>query len=212
MHTSVYTATKGKYSDIPIQLLSLDIRNSSQQIERHVNDVGQRIGKRLGQYSFLSARLRDSILLELEERLGYCLVDTLNMTEHILGEFTTGIGTHHFPVFNFYKSMLYEIARLIDLPEWIRTKRPVNGATGRDKLIDYFGEIPPHLAPQDVFRVLDPVLYRLYTRDYSFVKVAKDLGHPTEFTKRVEEWINGRGISKPINSIQVWYNNSIPSF
>lgn len=184
-----YTITKRKHPDIPMHFFPIDIKPHSQRLEKYIDNVQQRINTRLSPHRLLSARLRDTILLEMEERLGYCWVDTLNMTEYILGEFTTGPWAYHLPVFNFYKSVLYDIARLVDLPEWVRTRRPVNGATGRDKIADYFGEVPSALTPEDVFKVLDPVLYRIYVRGYSSERVAEELGHSKTFTKRVEDWI-----------------------
>ncbi len=187
--TRFYKTTAEKYPTVPIQFLSLDIRTQLKQLEEETDRLLQRTRVNWSPYTFLPARIRDSILLELEGRLGYCLIDSFNMTEYILGEFNTGTGTHHFPFLDFYKSMLYELGRLVGLPEWIILRRPINSATGRDKLEDYFGEIPSYFKPEDVFKVLDPVLYRIYVKKIPSLEVAQELGHSEAFTKRVENWV-----------------------
>ncbi|MEM5809655.1 MAG: hypothetical protein QW156_02055 [Candidatus Aenigmatarchaeota archaeon] len=49
--------------------------------------------------------------------------------------------------------------------------------------------MPNNILPEDVYKVLDPVLYRLYVMNQSPSNVAKDLGHSYIFTSRLKNWL-----------------------
>jgi NAD+ synthase len=114
-----------------------------------------------------------------------------------------------------YKSEIYEIARILEIPECVIKRRPINSTWANDKVGTYFGEIPEGLTPEEAYQVLDAVLYGLYDLRYTPSRVAIDLGHNLDFVRRVYERIKSQDHRRKIPcfapvTFQTRYPSNLP--
>lgn len=131
-------------------------------------------------------------LMEYADRTGHCALDTTNGTEVILGETVINGGGECAPLADLYKSQVYDLAEILEVPDYIINRPPINSTFGTDKVATYFREIPDDITPRAAYRVLDPILYYLFERKYQPSTVAKLLKHNPEFVHQIAIRINNQ--------------------
>ncbi len=114
-------------------------------------------------------------------------IDSTNKDEVILGEIALGTGYEISSIGDFYKSMVYELARQIGLPTDIIEREAQNSSLGNSKVKSYFGNLPREFTSEMAFQVLDPVLF-CYESQWSVEKTAKKLDHGKGFVQNVFDW------------------------
>lgn len=123
-------------------------------------------------------RLRASLLYQAADSSNAICAGTTNGTEFILAAFSVGGPAGHFqPFVDFYKSEVYEIAEMLNVPDYIINRRPG---------ISELGIYDEQLYGADCY-VLDPILRRMNWQKQSPEKVAKELGHDVEWLRRIKE-------------------------
>ncbi len=135
----------------------------------------------------LATRIINLMTLEYADKTSHCSVDGTNATEIVLGEIVLGAGLECYPLSDFYKSQVFDIAETTKLPKYILDRNPINSTFGIDKVNSYFGQIPKGLDARSVYAVLDPVLYQLHRLKKTPEEVASKLGHSVQFVKNVQD-------------------------
>ncbi len=175
------------FPNIDIKYVEQDLTPLLRNIDTVNNDLIARAGKKVVQRGSLVTRLISSMVLEFADKTGYCAIDSTNGTEIVLGEFVLGSGGELAPLSTLYKSQVYDLAEILDIPKFVIDRKPINSTFGNDKVFTYFGEIPEGFIARDIYNVLDPPLYLIYRKNYTPEKLAKELGHSLEFSKRIYE-------------------------
>ncbi|EEB73685.1 NAD+ synthase [Thermococcus sp. AM4] len=149
-------------------------------VDSFVSQLGFQPDKRsLGN---IMARTRMIILYAHANAKNYLVLGTSNRSEFLTGYFTKwGDGASDYaPLINLYKTEVWEIAKLIGVPERIIEKKPTaglwEGQTDEDELgISY--------------RLLDEILWRLVDLKMEKGKIAEELGVPVERVEYVENLV-----------------------
>ena len=134
-------------------------------------------------YLFISRGIKD------EKGRPYCSVDTTDATEIILGETVDFTPFCIAPFWNLYKSQIYDIAEIIGVPDYVIKRESLDSFSGIRKIETYFAEIPSDFIDKDVYNVLDPILYSLYTKGSDPLTIAQKFDHSSDFVKRVYDHI-----------------------
>ncbi|ASJ10249.1 NAD(+) synthetase [Thermococcus sp. P6] len=132
----------------------------------------------------LMARTRMVLLYAHANAMNRLVLGTSNRSEFLTGYFTKwGDGASDFaPLINLYKTEVWEIAKLLGVPERIVEKKPSaglwEGQTDEDELgIGY--------------RLLDEVLWRMVDLGKEKTEIAEELGIPLERVERIERLVKG---------------------
>ena len=173
------------YSDIPIHYQEKDLVKLLRKVDKYTEEIVSSSKVQRLYVGGLATRLINTIGLEFGDKTGHCLINSTNGTEVMLGEFVIGCGAECSPIVDFYKSRVYDIAELIDVPKFVLNRNPINSTYGTDKISTYFGEIPTNLTPRDVYAVLDPVLYLVHNKGYKPLTIVKRLGHSKSFAENI---------------------------
>ncbi len=130
----------------------------------------------------IMARARMVLLYAHANAKNYLVLGTSNRSEFLTGYFTKwGDGASDYaPLINLYKTEVWEIAKLIDVPGRIVEKKPTaglwEGQTDEDELgISY--------------RLLDEILWRLVDLNMPEDRIAKELSIPIERVEYVENLV-----------------------
>jgi NAD+ synthase len=88
-----------------------------------------------------------------------------------------GPAGHFQPFIDFYKSEVYEIAKILRVPDYVRNRKPG---------VSELGIYDEQLYGADCY-ILDPILRRMNYQKRSPEEVARELGHDVEWLKRIKE-------------------------
>ena len=154
--------------------------NISPIVDSFVSQLGFQPDKRsLGN---IMARTRMVLLYAHANQLNRLVLGTSNRSEFLTGYFTKwGDGASDYaPLINLYKTEVWEIAKLLGVPERIIEKKPTaglwEGQTDEDELgISY--------------RLLDEILWRLVDLSMPKDKIAEELGIGVEKVEYVESLV-----------------------
>ncbi|ASJ01970.1 NAD(+) synthetase [Thermococcus profundus] len=132
----------------------------------------------------IMARTRMILLYAHANQLNCLVLGTSNRSEFLVGYFTKwGDGASDYaPLINLYKTEVWEIAKLLGVPERIIQKKPTaglwEGQTDEDELgISY--------------RLLDEILWRLVDLEMPKDRIAGELGVGVEKVEHVERLVRG---------------------
>jgi len=130
----------------------------------------------------IMARTRMVLLYAHANAKNYLVLGTSNRSEFLTGYFTKwGDGASDYaPLINLYKTEVWEVAKLVGVPERIIEKKPTaglwEGQTDEDELgISY--------------RLLDEILWRLVDLKMPKEKIAQELGVSIERVEYVENLV-----------------------
>ena len=130
----------------------------------------------------IMARTRMVLLYAHANAKNYLVLGTSNRSEFLTGYFTKwGDGASDYtPLINLYKTEVWEVAKLVGVPERIIEKKPTaglwEGQTDEDELgISY--------------RLLDEILWRLVDLRKDKEEIAEELGVPIERVEYVENLV-----------------------
>lgn len=163
---------------------SLGVECREVSIKPIVNSFVARLGFQPDKRSLgnIMARTRMVLLYAHANARNYLVLGTSNRSEFLTGYFTKwGDGASDYaPLINLYKTEVWEMAKLLGVPERIIEKKPTaglwEGQTDEDELgISY------HL--------LDEILWRLVDLKMPKEKIAEELGVPVEEVEYVEELV-----------------------
>lgn len=133
---------------------------------------------RAWEMSGLLPRIRSILLYQKADNNNAVCVGTTNGSEYILGAFTYGGPAGHFqPFVDFYKSEVYEIARMLDVPDYIRERK-----AGVSEL----GLYEEQLYGVDCY-IMDPILRRLNYQEQTPEEVATELGHDVKWLTKIKD-------------------------
>lgn len=123
--------------------------------------------------AFIS-RTRMMFARMLADEMNYLVAGCGNKTEGYLGNFVkAGIGLGDiFPIGELFKTEIFEISRIIGIPERIIQKKPEGG---------FVGEVPDE-AIFGHYKTTDKILFRLL-EGQTIRKISKDLGLTKKFVK-----------------------------
>ncbi|WP_297535650.1 NAD+ synthase [Thermococcus sp.] len=149
-------------------------------VDAFVQSLGFRPDKKsLGN---IMARVRMILLYAHANAKNYLVLGTSNRSEFLTGYFTKwGDGASDYaPLINLYKTEVWEVAKLVGVPERIIEKKPTaglwEGQTDEDELgISY--------------RLLDEILWRLVDLKMPKEKIAQELGVSIERVEYVENLV-----------------------
>ena len=82
----------------------------------------------------LATRLIDLTTLEYADKTGHCGVDSTNGSEIVLGEIVLGAGLEFSPISDLYKSQVFDLGELLETPQYILDRNPINSTFGTDKI------------------------------------------------------------------------------
>jgi len=126
----------------------------------------------------IMARIRMTVLYAHANQMGRLVLGTSNRSEFLTGYFTKwGDGASDLaPLLPLYKTEVWEIAKLLGVPERIVNKKPSaglwEGQTDEDELgVSY--------------RILDEILWRLVDVGMGVEETAEDVGVPADVVRRV---------------------------
>lgn len=123
-------------------------------------------------------RIRSTLLLQSADNNNAICAGSTNGTEFLLGSFSVGGPAGHFtPLVDFYKSEVYKIAEIFDVPNYIRERKPA---------ISELGIYDEQLYGGSCY-ILDPVLRRMGYQKRSPESVAEELGHSVNWLKRIKD-------------------------
>lgn len=179
---------KKKYKEINIKHLKKNFSSIEKLSESFLGELTS-FSTRQYNFSHIFPRLMNSFALEFSERVGGCFVDSINLTELLLGEFNVGEDANYYLLSDFYKSMVYMLGRKLNIPRVIIRRDPINSSTGLSKIKNYFGETPATTTPEDIFNVLDLVIYLIHEESYLPSEIAKNLKHSQKFADNVYRWL-----------------------
>jgi NAD+ synthase len=201
--------------DIDISFVSYDIQPILKTVHASVSCLVEKTGRQQVYVGELPTRVINQHAIELADRIGHTLVGSTNATEFVLGEFVLGCQEQVSPFLALYKSVIYELARVVNVPEEIINRPPVNSTWNNDKVRTYFKEMP-NISAEEAYNVLDPVLYGLHDLKLSPPRVARELRHSLSFVSRVYNRITSQEHRRRIPlytpiTIQVRYPSALPS-
>jgi len=156
---------------------TISIKNIVDEFEKALNFKIDKLAK-----GNLMVRSRMVILYGIANAKNYFVLGTSNRTEFLVGYFTKwGDGASDIaPLLSLYKTEVRELAKILEVPEKIISKKPTAGLwagqTDEDELgIEY--------------ALLDKILYRLVDLKMQKEKIAEDLNIPLERVLYVEKLI-----------------------
>ena len=156
---------------------TISIKNIVDEFEKALNFKIDKLAK-----GNLMVRSRMVILYGIANAKNYFVLGTSNRTEFLVGYFTKwGDGASDIaPLLSLYKTEVRELAKILEVPEKIISKKPTAGLwagqTDEDELgIEY--------------NLLDKILYRLVDLKMQKEKIAEDLNIPLERVLYVEKLI-----------------------
>ena len=156
---------------------TISIKNIVDEFEKALNFKIDKLAK-----GNLMVRSRMVILYGIANAKNYFVLGTSNRTEFLVGYFTKwGDGASDIaPLLSLYKTEVRKLAKILEVPEKIISKKPTAGLwagqTDEDELgIEY--------------NLLDKILYRLVDLKMQKEKIAEDLNIPLERVLYVEKLI-----------------------
>ena len=181
-----------RYGDINIRYFKENIGNVLKELRRNTEGLAGQIekGSLKGYNGELITRAICSVLNEASVRTNHATIDTTNGTEFILGEFSVGLGYDIVLLSDLYKSSVYALGEILDIPGSMLNLKPRNSAfsnTTKPQL--YFEGLPKEITPRQMYEVLDVVLYWLYGQRKTPEEVSERLGHSLDFIKNVQKRI-----------------------
>jgi len=183
---------KRKFSEIEVRYVERDLRPLMKTIHGFTDDMVQSTEGRKIYPGELATRLIDLVTLEYADKTGHCGVDSTNGSEIVLGEIVLGAGLEYSPISDLYKSQVFDIGELMDIPSYIINRNPINSTFGTDKISSYFGEIPQGLDARAVYAIIDPILFHIFDKKRKPKEIAAKLGHSQEFVKKVYQRIKNQ--------------------
>lgn len=183
-----------RYDAIGVKHIESDIlglrRNAIKGVKRVVKELGVDFSNVPGE---LTTRMICSLVNEIGIRSGYISIDSTNGTEFVLGEFTVGLGYDMVLLSDLYKSSVFEVGEILNVPRFVLEAQPRNTAYGTRSKVDlYFGRVPEGISPRQAYEVLDPVLHWLYEEKRSPEEIAFVFDHDIEFVRRVKRRIDNQ--------------------
>lgn len=136
----------------------------------------------------LPTRLISTYLLEYADRNNCCNIGTTNATEIMLGEFSSGSGSDYNPFADFFKTSIFELADMLEVPEFIIERSPRNSSFGQSKVDSYLEGVPSDVSDREVFAVLDAAIWGLMD-DRSPEEVSNQLGHDLDLIQNLNDRI-----------------------
>lgn len=183
---------KKKFKDIEIVSSEKDLRpliknvhNLTDSMIRKTNSIKIYPGE-------VTSRIMNALTLEYADKTSHCCIDSTNGSEIILGEIVLGSGFEYSPLADFYKSQVFDIAELLDMPKYIIDRNPINSTFGIDKIHSYFEEIPKDFNARDVYAVLDPVLFYIFDKKMKPLGISKKLDHSKKFVEKVYQRVKNQ--------------------
>ncbi|NJE11087.1 NAD+ synthase [Thermococcus sp. MAR1] len=132
----------------------------------------------------IMARTRMVLLYAHANAMNRLVLGTSNRSEFLTGYFTKwGDGASDYaPLINLYKTEVWEIAKLLGVPERIITKKPSAGLWGGQTDEDELGIS---------YRLLDEILWRMVDLGMEKDEIARELGISIERVEYVERLVRG---------------------
>ncbi|MEX2007398.1 MAG: NAD+ synthase [Candidatus Levyibacteriota bacterium] len=114
----------------------------------------------------IMARTRMIILFDQAKKRKALVIGTENKTEHLLGYFTRfgDEASDIEPLFNLYKTQIYELANFLNIPKSILTKKPTAGLWENQTDEEEFGF---------TYREADEILYLYFDKKLSSSNIIK---------------------------------------
>ncbi len=160
-------------------------------IETLLEDVNQTTQGMLGNteryINLTQCRVISMLTMNYADSHGSAGVDSTNKDEVILSEIALGTGYEVNPLGDLYKSVVYELARQIGVPNHVLKRDAQNSSLGNSKVNSYFERLPEGFTSEDAFQILDPVLY-CYENNWSQERTAESLEHGIHFVRNVFEY------------------------
>ena len=187
-----------KHGAVRVIYLEADIS----KIRRNFVKTTAKLVRKLGEEALefpgeLTTKIICGIVNEVGARSGHASIDPTNGTEYILGEFTVGLGYDISILSDLYKSSVFELGRILQVPPFVLEAPPRNSAYGtRTKPELYFGKVPEGVTSKQVFEVLDPVIYWLHERNKTPQEISAALGHDEGFVQGVKRRIDGQRLRR----------------
>src|SRR3989344_8055644 len=169
------------FREIEVKYVERDIRPLMHAVHEFTDDMGHATGGNKIYPGELATRLIDLATLEYADKTGHCGIDSTNGSEIILGEIVIGAGLEYSPISDLYKSQVFDIGEILEIPKYIIERNPINSTFGIDKIKSYFGEIPEELSARDVYAVLDPVLFHIFEMKMKPFEISQKLKHSQKF-------------------------------
>lgn len=180
------------FGDIDIKYVEKDIRPLMRSVHDFTDDMVHTTRGTKIYPGELATRLIDLVTLEYADKTGHCGVDSTNGSEIILGEIVLGAGLEYSPISDLYKSQVFDLGELLDVPQYVLDRNPINSTFGTDKIRSYFGEIPEGFSAREVYAVLDPVLFHIFDKNMKPRSIARKLGHSQDFVDRVYQRVRNQ--------------------
>ncbi|AFK21855.1 NAD+ synthase [Pyrococcus sp. ST04] len=163
---------------------SLGINYKIISIKPVVDEFERAIGEEIDKKTLgnIMARTRMVLLYAHANSLGRLVLGTSNRSEFLTGYFTKwGDGASDYaPLINLYKTEVWEIARILGVPERIVAKKPTAGLWEGQTDEDELGI---------TYKLLDEILWRLVDLKMPKDKIAEELNVPLERVEYVERLI-----------------------
>jgi len=183
--------------DLDVKIYAVSLTNIIKWLGDRIEITPSSTVKYEGRYSFPKVKKgKEEVILSLlylfisrgikdEKGRSYCSIDTTDATEIILGETVGSTSFCIAPFWNLYKSQIYDVAKTIGVPDYVIKRESLDSFSGIRKIETYFAEVPSDLTDKDIYNVLDPVLYSIYTKGLDPLMIAQKFGHSLDFVKRV---------------------------
>jgi hypothetical protein len=81
------------------------------------------------------------------------------------------------------------LGRKLNIPKAIMQRDPINSSTGISKIKNYFGKVPATMTPEDVFNVLDLVIYLIREKGCLPNEIVNKFKHSQKFVDNVYKWL-----------------------
>ena len=183
---------KEKFPKIEIKYIERDIRPLMKKIHDFTEEM---INSTKGNKTYpgeLATRLMCLSILEYADKTGHCEIDSTNGSEIVLGEIVLGMGFEYSPISDLYKSQVFDLGNIMNIPKYIMDRNPINSTFGNDKIKSYFGEIPENFKARDVYAVLDTILFHIFDKKMKPTEIAQKLGHSETFIKKVYQRVKNQ--------------------
>jgi len=180
------------FREIEVKYVERDIRPLMHAVHEFTDDMVHATGGNKIYPGELATRLIDLATLEYADKTGHCGVDSTNGSEIVLGEIVLGAGLEYSPISDLYKSQVFDLGELLETPQYVLDRNPINSTFGTDKIRSYFGEIPEGFSARDVYAVLDPILFYIFDKKMKPRGITRKLGHPQEFVERVYQRVRNQ--------------------
>lgn len=179
---------------VRIEYVETDISPITTTLARTTSDLVAKLDEKpLDFPGEILTRTLCSLVNEVGARTGYASIDTTNGTEFILGEFSVGSGYDLSLLTDLYKTDVFEIGKILGIPDPVLNAHPRNSAFGKKTKPElYFGKLPGGISAKNVFEVLDPILYWLFEREKNPEEIASALGHDREVIEKIKKRIDNQ--------------------